>query len=594
MKCIKNEYQVQWLLVALFFCAILFKVVFFHWECFHSLMISSLWRSPMDFFEFWLPKISITLFLSCFVFVSKHPWWTIVILLFIDVWCLANIIYFRSYGLFIDWPTMQLAGNMDGFWGSVLFYVSWKELFLLLSSVIYILLFCYVKNAKSITINLKIFACSLALSYILSIAGIYCYTYKLKRCLIHNMYTKEAAMLPTCLTYNPFNIKLRYACGNTSDQVYLYSIIHSFIWSMIDATSIEHEGLQLDIDDLDQQTVETIPYLLNETYTDSMGFSSKLIVLIVESLEDWAINPVTAPHLYHFVHTHNCFYVPHIQCQVKKGMSADGQMIINTGLLPIQSEATCYAFPLNTYPSIASCCKGRTVNIIPHKIDVWNQQYMSPAYAYDTTIIRSQVDSILAFATIEAIHNGYQMVQTITMSSHAPFEYGIKYSHLTTPTGMPNHMANYMKSISYADDGIAILLDAMDNDSLMQDVTLVITGDHVIFPDEQRHDYAQYVEQNNLSFCIKDAFVPLIIYSSFDQFIMKDVEAYQMDIYPTIMSLLGCKDYYWKGFGVDLMNDSMVQNRTLISEQAFHISDQLIRSNYFKSINLYEKHDSCH
>jgi hypothetical protein len=57
--------------------------------------------------------------------------------------------------------------------------------------------------------------------------------------------------------------------------------------------------------------------------------------------------------------------------------------------------------------------------------------------------------------------------------------------------------------------------------------------------------------------------------------------AYQMDIYPTLMDVMGCQDYYWQGVGSSLLDEADYTNRTMTESEAYRISDIIIRSNYF-------------
>ena len=65
-------------------------------------------------------------------------------------------------------------------------------------------------------------------------------------------------------------------------------------------------------------------------------------------------------------------------------------------------------------------------------------------------------------------------------------------------------------------------------------------------------------------------------------------DCYQMDIYPTYQSLLGVEDYRWHGFGINLLDEPNdvscgvnKQKRPITEEEAFPLSDRLIRNNYF-------------
>ena len=54
-----------------------------------------------------------------------------------------------------------------------------------------------------------------------------------------------------------------------------------------------------------------------------------------------------------------------------------------------------------------------------------------------------------------------------------------------------------------------------------------------------------------------------------------------MDAYPTILHLIGCENYYWKGLGVNLLDSVGRSNRPITEQDAYILSDKLIRANYF-------------
>ena len=83
---------------------------------------------------------------------------------------------------------------------------------------------------------------------------------------------------------------------------------------------------------------------------------------------------------------------------------------------------------------------------------------------------------------------------------------------------------------------------------------------------------------------IEEAFIPLIIYSpQIEASITITDTCYQMDIYPTIMHLIGCEGYYWKGFGINLIDSIARHNRPIDAAGANALSDKLIRCDYFST-----------
>lgn len=558
--------RTQWCVFFLFAFTIFVKCILFHWECFHSILISSLWHAPAEFFSFWCPKIAVALFFAGFVFVSKRSWWTIVFSLVFDTWILANLIYYRSNAAFLDVFALSMAGNMDGFWSSVWFYCSWNDSIYYIISILYALLLI---PLPMMIRNWKCAFASVILSYFISLGGMFSMTHR---------WWNNSSMF-----YNPLSLSMRMTLSSMSyrDQVKDFTLLHSIGFIIVD----EIENLKARNLNSNENIDETKLSAFMQADTTNVNLRNPLILILVESLENWSVNEVSTPNLYYFMQTHPCLHATKISKQTKGGTSADGQMILNTGLLPISQGAACFRFPTNKYPSIGECCNGKSGTILPHEIGVWNQQYMSPAYAYDTTFIRNENDSVLFQTTLDRLHKGYQMIQVITMSSHSPFRYGASRSHLQLPQQLPVFMSDYLKSIHYMDAGLQILLAQIDCDSLLSKATIVITGDHTIFPDDRRKEYTTICHEYNLNFQIEEAFVPLIIYSpQIKESIQVTDTCYQMDIYPTIMHLIGCEDYYWKGFGVNLLDSAAIHNRQISEQEAYELSDKLIRSNYFATI----------
>lgn len=565
---LSKDNHAQWCVFFLFAFTIFIKCILFHWECFHSILISSLWHAPAEFFSFWCPKIAVALFFASFVFLFKRSWWTIVFSLVFDTWILANLIYYRSNAAFLDVFALSMAGNMDGFWSSVWFYCTWNDSIYYNISILYALLLI---PLPMMIRNWKYALTSVIISYCISLGGLFSMTRRWGE----NMGT---------MFYNPIGLSMRTTLSSLSynDHVKDFTLLHSVGFIIEDEIENLKARNLISNENIDKSELSAFI----QVDTTNITFQTPLILILVESMENWGVSEVSTPYLYAFMQKHPCLHATKISKQTKGGTSADGQMILNTGLLPISQGAACFRFPTNKYPSIGECCEGKSVTILPHEIGVWNQQYMSHAYAYDTTFIRNEDDSLLFQTTLDCLLEGYQMIQIITMSSHSPFQYGASRSHLKVPQEMPAYMSDYLKSIHYMDAGLQVLLSQIETDSILSNTTIVITGDHTIFPDDMRKEYASICHANNLNFHIEEAFVPLIIFSpQIEENIQVTDTCYQMDIYPTIMHLIGCEDYYWKGFGVNLLDSVARHNRPISEQEAYELSDKLIRSNYFANID---------
>ena len=326
--------------------------------------------------------------------------------------------------------------------------------------------------------------------------------------------------------------------------------------------------------------------LIYEAPADSLD--SPLIIVLLESLENWVVTPEIMPNLYRLTQNDHVFYANRIHTQIVGAPSADGQMIINTGLLPINAGATCLHYPTNTYPGIMRLAPDSTICLLPHDPKVWNQTQMSPAYGYDTTISYSDIDTLLFQKLNSLVDDGNRYIQCITQSTHAPF-WNEKYSHLELPKSMPWVMYNFIRGFNSLDDGLGYFIRKIESDSNLQNYTIVITGDHRILHYEKRDQMRKYAQQWRnkgewswiADLTPEDDCLPLIIYSpKITGNPRYTDDAFQMDIYPTYQSLLGNGTFYWRGFGVNLMAPQ--QNRILNHENALLLSDKVIRNNYFQ------------
>ena len=75
-------------------------------------------------------------------------------MLFADLLCLANIIYFKSYDLFLTIDDVLLVGNMDGAWTSIEAYLDMRLLMFPLSTLLWTALPISLKDHN--TLNIKI------------------------------------------------------------------------------------------------------------------------------------------------------------------------------------------------------------------------------------------------------------------------------------------------------------------------------------------------------------------------------------------------------------------------------------------------------
>lgn len=349
-----------------------------------------------------------------------------------------------------------------------------------------------------------------------------------------------------------------------------YSIIRVFFMTIKDYTLMMEEEKYI----LTDQEKSKADLFINPN-SSVKNRDKKLIVCIIESFNSFVITKKFMPNLYHFIDTCNhMLSCDKIITQTKGGGSSDGLLIIETGLLPLSRGATCYRFSFNTYPAISHIFDNNTI-ILPHALHVYNQARMNIAYGINNCLAdQSDDDKELFKTTIQQLACSDYVIP-LTISTHIPCQKYADSSNLSIPDTNPSLLSNYIKCANVLDKGIKILLDSIASNENLQKATIIFTGDHCLpVPVDETFDNAYNYSR----------FIPLIIYSP--EIKQKTIVAdtcYQMDIYPTILHLIGCEDYYWKGFGVNLLDSVARHNRPITPEEAYELSDKMIRADYFSN-----------
>ena len=136
----------------------------------------------------------------------------------------------------------------------------------------------------------------------------------------------------------------------------------------------------------------------------------------------------------------------------------------------------------------------------------------------------------------------------------------------------------------YSDSCWGEFLRKADTDSILHNATICFMGDHIIFDSNMRKEFEDYCIEYDLDYDVQNNRTAMVAYSPnlSKTTILEDI-TYQMDAYPTLLHLIGCEDYYWKGFGINLLDSVARNNRPISEQEAFILSDKIIRANWFES-----------
>lgn len=562
----KTKKYANWYLAGIFTFSIFLQCWMFNYLAFDAVL------KPGAFY--WV-KISVAILLGSIVLYTKSKWWTIVVSVLVNVWMLTELIYSRANSVFLDAYAMTMVENMNGFWDSIWAFFYWKDLLMLVPTIIVIVgLIVFNNHSRNKWWHGLVCIVLAIILHCVGVDRVYRNRYKgnLSQDWVKQRYT-----------LNPFGKNIKHVVGDNWIQdgtiaryITSLSVLHHLALNIIEYIKLEDNSFVLPLEDEKRLLDEFI----NPTSNDSIAPTSPLIICLIESFESWVISPEAMPNLYREIENNpHLLYCPNITSQRRAGNSSDGQLIVNTGLLPLKQGAAVFRFPFNKYPSLSSLYE-TSMGIFPHELGAWNQRYMNQSYEIDTAIVVSRSDKEI-FSHVVRLSKEYDYILALTMSTHAPHTEYADSSNLQIPDEFSKKSKDYIKSFNYFDEGLGILLEAWHSDDRLQSSTIVITSDHNIFKQGSKEFSGEYEYVNE-----KLAQCPLIIISpTIEGNICLTNEYQQMDIYPTILDLIGCSDsYYWKGFGVNLLDSTARENRPISDQEALVLSDEIIRADWFKTL----------
>ncbi|MCQ2335711.1 MAG: sulfatase-like hydrolase/transferase [Paludibacteraceae bacterium] len=540
-----------------------------------------------------LISIASAMFLSSFVFITKNRIWTFCLSIFIDLWIIANMFYFRANNLLITIDSIFMAGNLNSYLSSLKAYLCWSMLIPPATTILYVIAYKFLGD-KNRTRQFIPFALCLLFSIAFNIGGKYeRWEREMKEYGIHidfyisnggsttefgqdHLYGKYGYKL-----FLPYSYAFQLAKWNLPIDDYMQM---NDITSFFPATIVYYlSKADYSAKELDKKTVE--PYI-NKNYTIDTQPKYNLLIVLCESLESWLFEPIngveTMTNTKNFINKHNGLFFSKIKSQAMHGVSGDGQMTVCTGLLPIQNGAACLSFASNKYPDFASYFTGSTV-ITPDC--GWNQANVSGSYGFKNYTFCTDghwADDSIMIKTTEIIKNLEHpfCCLSVTFSMHSPFNY-ISNRNFNIPDNLPKYMDDYLNCAHYTDSCLNILYSYLEDGRLLDSTIVVITGDHTIFKSQMLSEFHDAAQKYGISIADGNNYCPLIILSpEFTNARQIDDLCYQMDIFPTICNLIGYDNFYWKGFGVNLLDSTALKHRVVTEDEAYQLSDRIIKSNF--------------
>lgn len=542
-----------------------------------------------------------------FFFLKRRKIYYFHLIFGINFYLLCSLIYYRTYYTIIPMSSFTMVGNLKGLSDIILSSVRWVDsLFLLPSVLLYVFYIVYVQKrivAAPFRLRMKLFALLFLLSSSL---------------ISYNLITTRHNALSPLSKKSLFDYDIVSATWN-------YGFLYCWAWQLHDWTRVDNTLTPEDHRAIDRWY--RYRHYQEDVSRENTPVTDNVILVIVESLESFPIDKKVdsveiTPCLNALIKNKDTFFAPFVFPQIKDGRSSDCQLIVNSGLLPIHSGATCFRFPNNvfcTLPNALRCRGYSTHTMVGGDPSYWNQAILSRNMGYQdlTSINQYKVDEFFNFGltdssffaqSVEKLQHFRQpyMAQMVTLSSHAPFNLPhdrvcLKLKHNCAP-----ELAKYLNAIHYTDRCLGMFIDQLRAKGMLNHTRLIITGDHGAF---DHHDYLNdYYGKHLLP---PRSFVPLIVVNSSATGSYRRVMG-QVDIYPTLLDLFHLNGYPWHGMGRSIFDakkkaiaidqtlhvvgeaQKCTSQELLIAKDAWRISDLIIRENYFLRRNTCGKVHPVH
>ncbi|MBP3483390.1 MAG: sulfatase-like hydrolase/transferase [Alistipes sp.] len=507
----------------------------------------------------------------------------------VDIFLVANLLYFRTYYTVIPLDSYLLVGNMTDFVSSIFASFRWCDLLFPATTAAMIL------ALKKLRFDRQT----------LRRAGIYAAATILCGCTIWGLMLAQGGFRKS---YGKMLIHRQLSATPT------YSIFGTLIYEALDNTPEMTPELTAKID-------EFVFRARNHTPAPAFAVPHTVVVLILESFESWVLERSVegieiTPNLNRLLAASDTFYAPNVLTQVKGGRSIDAQLLLTAGLLPISDGCFSSRYPYSTYPTVVKAFRERNADLraysfTPDKATMWNQMIVAGQFGFDRLFDRSDfgrseqtghgnhkraadgpflAECLEKFDALAADNDAPLYLQCITYSGHTPFVLPEKLKRVSFPDDIPRLMDDYMTTANYTDAAVGAFVDGLRAHPRFADAVIVITGDHEGLASDRAMLAADKAGAGIVS---PECFTPFIILGAPVGIRYEKVMG-QIDMYPTLLDMFGLGEYGWRGLGRSVLRDDApkcavdASGRVLGDDrdaerlrEAWRMSDVMIRGDYF-------------
>ena len=515
------------------------------WQCYVVALDTQLGGIGRVFREWHVIAVSLAnalLLLSPYWLLRRRWRWLVwVPMTLLTLWCIMQMCYCRAYEDLMPWQSLTLTENVNNtLLASTMALLRWQDLCIIIPYLALLAMCVLSKRTDDNKPSVKKFLYTLLAATVTGCVGYLDGTECYEKRFFYNFSNRE---------YFAQNGLLPYGAISLYNTLFLSEKVS------------------------DEQREQVIRFLDQECpqYTDNR-FSNvanrNLVLFIVESLHTWPIGMEVdgrevTPVLNSLVKGDGVIYAPHVLFQTSHGHSSDAHFIYNTGLLPLRDGVVAVNWGNGPYPTLAAALEGYDCREIICTPGVnWNQTMTARTYGFETLYTRDDLikagllqqhdnvdDAALTHFASTLLPKLQQpfFLEMVTMTMHAP------YTNRTMPTSwimqsdtLTAEARGYLNCVNITDSCIGAFLDELKRLHLDENTVVAILSDHT-------QVYLNRVKgKTDYEWEPDDWGIPLII-AGCDTTLHYEPVIGQVDVYPTLLDVMGANAYPWKGLGYSIL-----------------------------------------
>ena len=571
---------------------------------FKFLLFNAIWCyyttfTPFSCWESYATALAATFVLSVPYILTRCIVASILVMVILDIWLVANLLYYRSYFSAIPLSSYLLAGNLVDFLPSVTASFRWCDGLFPASTAAIVFFMLWRKHRSKIIFP---FGRRAFFTLLLSLCALLAVNFSIRGGFF--------------AVYGDLELSAhRHASGPP-----LYTLFGTLYFDYANKQPKLTKEQEHEIHTWLSERPALIPM-------PDIESRDNCIFILAESLESWVLNLTVenqeiTPYLNKLLKEPTTLYAPHVLTQVNGGRSIDAQLLVLAGLLPLRTGAYSCRFPFNTYYTLPKAMKElkatRNYLLTVDKTKTWNQGAVAQSFGIDTIISypdfrmtetfgnRKRLGDRAFFSQCrekmengEIWHSGENVfIQMVTYSGHAPFKMPESLKSVHFSNRIPEVMADYMTVTHYTDEAIGKFVKYLKTRPEYERTMVVITGDHEGLADHRNRLCHTKAGKGIVS---ENEFTPFIVLNSPVAMYYTKVMG-QVDIYTTLLNLLGLENYRWSGIGQSILDSgkpgvaispqkgikgdtlSLSRDELLRIKQSLEVSDRIIQFDKLKNL----------